>query len=122
MRICPQAVGVDQVKRSLTDSAPQPGGVAQRPMKVQAGEIYRGSLWIRGEAPAGLQIQLMGGDDVLALQAIPAPSERWTEMPIALKPTNSSDSAALAGTASNPSRSSDKRVFMSVSPVGWGRL
>lgn len=71
------------------------GGLAQRPVHVRAGEIYRGSLWVRGEASQGLTVRLLVGDKILAEQDLPKPSGNWNELPIELKPAASSDGATL---------------------------
>jgi alpha-N-arabinofuranosidase len=71
------------------------GGLVQQPMRIQAEEVYRGSLWLRGEAAGGLIVRLLDGDNVLAEQTLAAPQSEWKEMSIELKPTGSSDNAAL---------------------------
>lgn len=71
------------------------GGLVQEPMRIQAGEVYRGSLWVRGEAPGGLAVRLFNGNKVLAEQVLSAPSDEWKEMPIELEASGSSDLAAL---------------------------
>jgi alpha-N-arabinofuranosidase len=91
-------------KCKLIDSRGNSGGLAQQPMNVLAGEAYRGSLWVRGEAPAGLRVQLRGGDRVLAEQTLPAPSAQWQEMPIELESTGSSDHATLQITVGGAGR------------------
>ncbi|NLS93658.1 MAG: DUF1080 domain-containing protein [Planctomycetaceae bacterium] len=71
------------------------GGLVQEPMRIEAGKVYRGSLWVRGEAPGGLAVRLLNGNKVLAEQTLSAPSDEWKEMPIELKAKGSSDLAAL---------------------------
>jgi alpha-L-arabinofuranosidase/DUF1680 family protein len=71
------------------------GGIAQRPLRVHAGETYRGSLWARGTAPGGLVVQLLAGDRILDRQDLPAPSGDWQEYAIELKPLASSNTATL---------------------------
>lgn len=70
-------------------------GLAQRPMAVRSGEVYRGSLWAKGEAAGGLVVRLVAGDVMLAEQTLPAPGAEWREYGIELKPTASSDDAEL---------------------------
>jgi alpha-L-arabinofuranosidase len=70
-------------------------GLVQQPMQINSGEVYRGSFWVRGEAPNGLVVQLKAGDAVLARQELPAPEAQWTEMPFELKPEESSSEAGL---------------------------
>ena len=71
------------------------GGLSQQPLCIRAGEVYRGSLWARGEAAAGLVVRLLADDKVLAEQTLPAPSAQWKEFSVELKPAVSSDVTAL---------------------------
>lgn len=82
-------------KCKLIKAGDQPGGLAQQPIKINAGEVYRGSLWTRGEATGGLVVRLLKADKTLAEQTLPAPSAQWKELPIELKPIESSDNAVL---------------------------
>ncbi len=68
-------------------------GVAQGPIRIRAGEVYRGSLWARGIVH-GLIVELVDGDKTLAEQRV-FPREEWREFPIELKPAASSDTATL---------------------------
>jgi len=80
--------------RKLVCSGPS-GGLAQQPLCIREGECYRGSLWVRGSAPGGLFVRLAAGKQVLAEQTLPAPRAQWQEMPLELKPSGSSRTAAL---------------------------
>ncbi|MCL4204487.1 MAG: DUF1080 domain-containing protein [Pirellulaceae bacterium] len=71
------------------------GGLAQRPLSIRAGEVYRGSVWARGQAAGGLAVRLVAGDKILAEQTIAAPSPDWHEFPVELQPTAASDDAEL---------------------------
>jgi len=82
-------------KCRLIQTGDEGGGLAQQPMKVQAGETYCGSLWVRGEAPGGLRVRLTDGQKVLAEQSLAGPGDSWQERAIELKPSASCDSAAL---------------------------
>lgn len=73
----------------------EPAGLAQRPMAIRAGEVYRGSLWLRGDAPRGVTVRFVVGNMVAAEQTLPAPSDSWQEYAIELKPTASADDAEL---------------------------
>jgi alpha-N-arabinofuranosidase len=70
-------------------------GLAQGPLCIRDGEVYRGSFWVRGEAPEGLVIRLLAGETVLAEQTLSAPSAEWKEFPVELRPTTSSAAAVL---------------------------
>ena len=70
-------------------------GLSQRPLRIRSGEVYRGSLWARGEAAGGLSVRLTSGRKILAEQALPAPPAEWQQLPVELKAAASSDSAAL---------------------------
>jgi len=71
------------------------GGLLQGPVCVRAGETYRGSVWVRGQADDGLSVRLCDGDNVLAEARVAAPSAEWQEFPIELKPAASCDAATL---------------------------
>ena len=71
------------------------GGLKQQPLRVEACEVYRGSLWARGDTTKKLLVRLVDGKKILAEQTLPSPTAEWTELPIELKPCGSSDSAAL---------------------------
>ncbi|MFO0927235.1 MAG: alpha-L-arabinofuranosidase C-terminal domain-containing protein [Gemmataceae bacterium] len=77
------------------ETAGAAGGLAQRPLAVRAGEVYRGSVWTRGEAAGGLAVRLVADGKVLAEQGLPAPAAAWQECPVELKPSASSDAAEL---------------------------
>ncbi|MBN2477202.1 MAG: DUF1080 domain-containing protein [Pirellulales bacterium] len=71
------------------------GGLAQRPLAIRAGEVYRGSIWAHGEAAGGLAVRLVADGKIVAEQAIAAPTSDWREFPVELKPATSSDDAEL---------------------------
>lgn len=82
-------------KSKLIETTGPSGGLAQQPIKISEGEIYRGSLWIRGNAPGGLRVQLLIDGKVVAEQSLAAPGKEWQEMPIELKSSGTFDNAAL---------------------------
>jgi alpha-N-arabinofuranosidase len=71
------------------------GGLQQRPLRIVAGEVYRGSLWARGDATEKLTVRLLDAGKLLADQTLPATAAEWKELPIELKPVGSSDTAVL---------------------------
>jgi alpha-N-arabinofuranosidase len=77
------------------ESAGDFGGLVQQPLVIRQGEAYRGSLWARGAAAGGLAVRLVADGQVLAEQAVPAPSSDWKEFPVELKPSASSENAEL---------------------------
>lgn len=79
----------------LIESAGPWGGLAQQPLAIRAEEVYRGSVWARGEAASGLAVRLVADGKVLAEQAIGDPGSDWREFPVELKPAASSPSAEL---------------------------
>jgi alpha-N-arabinofuranosidase len=73
-------------------------GISQGPICIRAGEVYRGSLWARGNAHR-LCIELMDGETRLGGRDV-HPVEEWKEFPFEFKPVASSDTATLRiGTA-----------------------
>jgi len=70
-------------------------GIRQAPLAVRRGETYRGSVWVRGEAPEGLRACLLDGETVLAEQALPAPTGEWKAYPVRLEAKQTAEDAAL---------------------------
>jgi len=99
------------------ESAGEGSGLLQQPLSLQAGEVYRGSIWARGDAAGGLAVRLVADGKVLAEQAIAAPSSNWQEFPIELKPTAASDRAELQIGVRGPGRIWLDQV--SLMPESW---
>ncbi len=70
-------------------------GLEQSSLCVRAGETYRGSIWVRGQAAGGLVVRLLDGKIRLAELSLPAPADEWREIPIAFKPSGAADNATL---------------------------
>lgn len=70
-------------------------GLAQAPFSVRKGEVCRGSLWARGEAPGGLVARLLAGGRVLAQAELGVPADEWREFPVELKPSRGAREATL---------------------------
>lgn len=70
-------------------------GIRQTPICIRKGEVYRGSLWARGEAPGGLVVRLLEGEKALAEQALPAPATEWKELAFTLRPEATAENATL---------------------------
>ena len=70
-------------------------GLAQKPLCIRKGETYKGSLWVRGEAPDGLVVRLLDGEKKLLELSLPAPKEEWQEVPMELKPGATAENATL---------------------------
>lgn len=79
-------------------------GLRQSPLYIHAGEIYRGSVWVRGEAPNGLVVRLKNGEEVIAEQKLPSPTSEWREYPIEFKPRETAESATFEIAALAPAR------------------
>jgi len=79
-------------------------GVRQSPLRIRAGEVYQGSVWVRGEASKGLVVRLKDGDKVIAEQKLPAPTREWKEYPIEFKPAETAENATLEIAAIAPAR------------------
>ncbi|MDD2601179.1 MAG: DUF1080 domain-containing protein [Kiritimatiellae bacterium] len=95
----------------------QAGGLAQQPIKITAGEVYKGSLWLRGESAGDLQLVLKDGAKLLATQSLPKPAGEWREIPIELKPSGSTTSASLEITL--PPNSKIWLDQVSLMPESW---
>ncbi|MCR4411436.1 MAG: DUF1080 domain-containing protein [Thermoguttaceae bacterium] len=70
-------------------------GIEQTPFSIRAGETYRGSLWARGQAPAGMVVRLLDGRKVLGEAVLAAPSQAWQEFRFEFQPAASADHATL---------------------------
>lgn len=77
------------------ESAGGLGGLAQQPLAIRAGEVYRGSFWARGNAAQGMVVRLIADGKLLGEQAVAAPTSQWQEFAFELKPEASSDAAEL---------------------------
>ncbi len=70
-------------------------GIEQTPFSIRAGETYRGSLWARGQAPAGMVVRLLEGRKVLGEAMLAAPSAAWQEFRFEFQPAAIADHATL---------------------------
>jgi alpha-N-arabinofuranosidase len=71
------------------------GGLAQRPLKIEKGETYRGSLWARGNLQGQLSVSLLTDGEMVAEQVVGGISADWKEYPLTLASAVSSDRAEL---------------------------
>jgi len=79
-------------------------GIRQSPLYIRANEVYRGSIWVRGEAPNGLAVRLKDGDRVIAEQRLPAPTTEWREYQIEFKPAETAENATIEIAAIAPAK------------------
>ncbi|MCS7265167.1 MAG: DUF1080 domain-containing protein, partial [Armatimonadetes bacterium] len=79
-------------------------GIRQSPLCVRANEIYRGSVWVRGEAPNGLVVRLREGEKVVAEQKLPEPAAEWREYPFEFKPNETAENATFEIAAIAPAK------------------
>ena len=70
-------------------------GVQQTPLYIRANESYHGSLWCRGEGPAGLVVRLLRGRQTIAQQRLPAPTAEWREYGFEIKADAAADEATI---------------------------
>ncbi len=76
---------------SLADEA----GLEQKPFCIRKGDVYEGSIWVRGEAPDGLMVQLLDGDRTIDKADLAAPKTSWKEFKFTFKPGIDSKDAML---------------------------
>lgn len=79
-------------------------GLRQSPIHIRAGETYRGSVWIKGNAPNGVAVRIKGDDKVIAEQKLPAPTNEWREYEFVFKPAETVENASLEIAAIAPAR------------------
>ena len=71
-----------------------PSGIEQEFRSLSEG-LWRGTLWVRGEAPDGLSVSLRDANDVLAEKKLPVPSSHWRGLPFDLSLENAVNKAKL---------------------------
>jgi len=71
------------------------GGLQQENLYIRAGESYEGSVWLKGEAPDGMVVRLLGDNGQQVETAIGQPSTEWQQHSFTLKPDWSSDNTSL---------------------------
>jgi len=71
-----------QIIKSDGDEA----GVEQKPFCIRKGQVYYGSLWVRGEAPDGMIVRLLDGDKIIETAKFPAPKFYWNEYKFTFRP------------------------------------
>ena len=74
----------------------QGGGLLQQGICIRAGETYEGSVWLKGKAPDGILVSLIGDNQQQTQKEIDAPSSDWQEYKFALKPKWSCNNASLS--------------------------
>ncbi|MCE5187370.1 MAG: DUF1080 domain-containing protein [Planctomycetaceae bacterium] len=58
-------------------------------------QVYHGSLWMKGNVPAGVKVELVDGTTVLGQAVLAAPTSMWAEYPFQVTPSGSTDSGSL---------------------------
>ncbi len=95
-------------------------GLVQGPMDIHKGETYVGSLWVRGEAPDGLAVRLLGGDEgdeIIARAELEAPTDKWARRKFTLKPDADAPNAKIQIA---PAGKADVRIDqVSMMPKSW---
>jgi len=71
------------------------GGLQQDKLCIRKGEIYNGSLWVKGHAPGGLVVSLVGDKGQKEIQDTSTPASYWREFRFKFKPTWQSDNAVI---------------------------
>ncbi|OHB54232.1 MAG: hypothetical protein A2173_02560, partial [Planctomycetes bacterium RBG_13_44_8b] len=64
--------------QAITSDADE-AGVEQKPFCIRKGEVYNGSLWVRGEAPDGMIVKLLDGDKTIDKAELAASKTDWSE-------------------------------------------
>ena len=99
------------------ESAGTWAGLVQSPLRIRAGEVYRGSIWARGTAAGGLAVRLVADGQTVAEQDLAAPTGQWQELPFELKSSASTDNAGLQVGLRGPGKIWLDQV--SVMPESW---
>jgi alpha-N-arabinofuranosidase len=80
-----------QIISSETNEA----GLEQKPFYIRKGEVYNGSIWVRGEAPDGMAAKLLDGDKIIDKVELAAPKNNWSELKFTFKPRVDAKDAML---------------------------
>jgi alpha-N-arabinofuranosidase len=83
-RVCQKIITGDEV-----------GGLQQENLCIRAGESYEGSIWLKGQAPDGMVVCLLGDTGQEIEQLIGQPSPDWRQHSFTFKPDWSCDNASL---------------------------
>jgi alpha-N-arabinofuranosidase len=70
-------------------------GLQQEPFNFRKGEMYEGSLWVRGEAPDGLVVRILDGNKTLGQMNLDKPDVQWKEYKLSFKPEADSEKGTL---------------------------
>ncbi|MGD8499425.1 MAG: DUF1080 domain-containing protein [Phycisphaerales bacterium] len=71
------------------------GGLEQDKLFIRKGEIYQGSLWVKGHAPGGLAVSLVGDKGQKETQDIRTSASDWREFKFKFEPAWESDNSVL---------------------------
>lgn len=59
-------------------------GIRQNKFYFRKNDLFSGSLWVRGDAPEGITIQVLDGEKIVSQTLLPAPTSEWKEYPVEL--------------------------------------
>ena len=71
------------------------GGLQQQGLCIRASQSYEGSVWLKGDAPEGIIVRLVGENQQQTEQSIGSPSSEWRQYSFTLKPEWSSENASI---------------------------
>ncbi len=71
------------------------GGLQQKGLCIRERQSYEGSVWLKGDAPEGIIVRLLGDKEQQTEKSIGPPSSEWRRYSFTLKPKWSSDNASL---------------------------
>jgi alpha-N-arabinofuranosidase len=80
-------------QKIVTDE--QGGGLQQQGLCIRGGESYEGSVWLRGGAPEGMVVRLLGDAAQQIEKALDGPSSDWRQYSFTIEPKWSCNSATI---------------------------
>lgn len=80
----------------ITSAKNDEAGVKQGPLNIYKGEIYRGSVWAKGDGKALLTVKLQNGKEPVAMQKLGVPGSTWKKYSFEFHPVKSADSVSFA--------------------------
>ena len=76
-------------------TADKGGGLQQQGLCIRARQAYEGSVWLKGDAPEGLIVRLVGDNGRQTEKSIGRPSSEWRRYSFTLKPKWYCDNASF---------------------------
>lgn len=112
------AISMDYSQKITTGSTLS--GVSQGPFSLKTDEVYKGTIWAKGDGNAKLTVAFVSGNKNVASQAIGTPGEEWKKYEFSLEAGQYEGDAELRIGASGGIVQIDQISMMSQSAINIG--